>query len=200
MHHATGSCRSAAVTRTRHYRTALMETPHFCQSPISVNAFFLRVKLHIFVWTRQQEVNFCCAAGRYLWSIHTRMRVLLRPGGIAACFFVWIFWLLAKITTNSLFFNVIFSETLTSDGLGTSSGFDGAQLGLTYYGSVLRIIFECVTWLGLISHVGTVFTDPGSTKKSSVHPSGRFHGGKEILREVQRPLETSSCSSLFSLQ
>lgn len=42
------------------------------------------------------------------------------------------------------------------------------QPPLTFLGRMLKILFECVTWLGLISHLATLLTDPGSTKTAPV--------------------------------
>lgn len=104
------------------------------------------------------------------------MRVVLNPGGIAACVFVWICWWIAKTATNMLFFNILFSDASTVNGIASSRGSADAQFPLTYSGWVLKTLFECVTWLGLISHLGAIVTDPGSTKTAPATPPANFTG------------------------
>ncbi|KAL8272701.1 hypothetical protein Esti_003405 [Eimeria stiedai] len=96
------------------------------------------------------------------------MRLLMHPGGIAACVFVWICWWVVKLVTDVLLFNLLLADVPTDRELDDVEHAD-VQLPLTYSGLVLKTVFECITWLGLLSHLGAVFTDPGSTKTAPVH-------------------------------
>ncbi|CDJ62925.1 zinc finger DHHC domain-containing protein, putative [Eimeria necatrix] len=97
------------------------------------------------------------------------MRLVLHPGGIVACLFVWACLFVVKAATNVLFFNILFSDVSAVDGAASGREPFKGQPPLTFLGKMLKILFECVTWLGLISHLATLLTDPGSTKTAPVH-------------------------------
>ncbi|CDJ56979.1 hypothetical protein EMWEY_00027500 [Eimeria maxima] len=105
------------------------------------------------------------------------MRFILHPGGIAACVFVWVCWLVVKIATNILFFNVAFADVSTAEGSRAMRGPPGAgKPPLIFIGNIFKVVFECVTWLGLFSHLATLLTDPGSTKRAPSTPPKDFKG------------------------
>lgn len=56
------------------------------------------------------------------------MRLVLHPGGIVACLFVWACLFVVKAATNVLFFNILFSDVSAVDGAASGrEPFSGAQ-------------------------------------------------------------------------
>ncbi|KAL8454562.1 hypothetical protein Emed_000283 [Eimeria media] len=106
------------------------------------------------------------------------MRLLMHPGGIAACVFVWFCWWVVKLVTDVLLFNLLLADVPAARELNDVEPAQ-VQLPLTYGGLVLKTIFECITWLGLLSHLGAVFTDPGSTRTAPFVPPANFTGQKK---------------------